>query len=106
MEYFTFIMELIDAIRECMEERRREDEIVDGLLNPGFVEKLMIRISIRRSGIRGRRNRQLAFDGAINRLQLSTKPEMIRFVRVAATGNRKRRTQLARDIAESMPQAS
>lgn len=105
MEYVTIIMAIIDAIRECMEQWRREDQIVEGLLAPGFVETVVIRVSIRRAGVKGRRNRQRAFDDVLCRLESATRPEVTQFVRIAATGNAKRRATLARNIAETMPQS-
>ena len=103
MEWVTIIMAVIEAIRECMRERR-EDQIVDALMAPGFVERLMIRVSIRRAGVRGRKNRRLAYDGVMARMQVATRAEMAEFVRISITGNKKSRNTLARDVAATMPQ--
>jgi hypothetical protein len=103
MEYVTIIMAIIEAIRECMRERR-EDQIVDALMAPGLLERLMIRVSIRRSGVRGRKNRQLAFDGVIARMQSATRTEMAQFVWMSMNGSKKQRDTLAREVAATMPQ--
>ena len=105
MEWVTIIMAVIEAIRECMKDWRSESEIVNALMTPGPWERVVVRISIRRAGVKGRKNRQMAYDGVMARMQAATRAEMAEFVRISITGNKKQRNTLARDVAATMPQS-
>ena len=104
MEYVTIILAIIEAIRECLDERRKESEIVAGMVYPGFVERLVIRREVR-GNVRGARKRREAYDKITADLASASRRDIADLVSIAATGNGRECRVAARKIAQRIQAA-